>query len=97
MPRDAVAVGYTGRALAPARLIIDLGQGTLALSTPLTVELRHLMAQALQASSSGRPQAARLADGTAYWPLTQPLPVEVDHGTTRHAATTVRRIRPDLA
>ncbi|GGV45515.1 ATP-dependent DNA ligase [Streptomyces spectabilis] len=95
-PRDAVAVGYTGRARAPARLIIDFGDH-LALSTPLSVELRHHLAQALQASTSRRPETARLEDGTEYWQLPQPLSVEVDHGTTRHAATTVRRLRPDLA
>ncbi|QCX81294.1 Putative DNA ligase-like protein [Streptomyces sp. YIM 121038] len=96
-PRDAVAVGYTGRARAPARLIVDLGDH-LALSTPLSVEHRHLLAQALDASGSGgRAETARLDDGTVYWRLPRPLPVEVDHGTTRHAATTVRRLRPDLA
>lgn len=95
-PRDAVAVGYTGRTRTPARLIVDL-DGKLVLSTPLSVEHRHLLAQALAVSSSGQPETARLPDGTVYWQLPRPLPVEVDHGTTRHAATTVRRLRPDLA
>ncbi|MFI8932447.1 ATP-dependent DNA ligase [Streptomyces sp. NPDC053474] len=97
VPRDAVAIGYTGRAQAPVRLVVDLGAEGLGLSTPLTVELRHLLTQALKVSGTGTRKTARLADGSPYWLLDQPLPVEVDHGATRHPATTVRRLRPDLA
>ncbi|WP_172381148.1 ATP-dependent DNA ligase [Streptomyces sp. MNP-20] len=97
-PQDALAIGYTGRARAPARLVVDLGgeQG-LALSTPLTVELSHVLAQALIASRTEQPPTTALLGNVPYWLFTRPVPVEVDQGTTRHAATTIRRLRPDLA
>ncbi|MFD9865462.1 hypothetical protein [Streptomyces alboflavus] len=93
-PRDAVALGYTGRARAPARLVVDLGHGPV-LSTPLSVALCHILAQAVQTSGAGA-GTARLPDGTTYWLLEHTVPVEVAHGTTRHAATTVLRLRLDL-
>ncbi|MEV0445561.1 ATP-dependent DNA ligase [Streptomyces spectabilis] len=97
-PQDALAIGYTGRARAPARLVVDLGgDDGVVLSTPLSVELRHVLAQALMASRTDQPPRTALLDHVTYWLFSRPVPVEVDHGTTRHAATTIRRLRPDLA
>ncbi|WP_030565090.1 hypothetical protein [Streptomyces aureocirculatus] len=78
-----MTLGYTGRARAPARLVVDLGDGPV-LFTPLSVTLRHIPPQALEASGVGA-RTARLSDGATYWLLGHPVPVEVDHGTTSDA------------
>lgn len=92
---DAVAVGFTGPASRPARLVVDVGGGRLLLSTPLDVAMSRVLAQALE-SAGGAGGVVWMRDGRQYQALRQRLPVEVEVGTTRHRHVTVRRLRPDL-
>ncbi|MFF4700002.1 ATP-dependent DNA ligase [Streptomyces chattanoogensis] len=92
---DAVAVGFTGPASRPARLVVDVGGGRLLLSAPLGVAISRVLAQALEVVG-GRGGVAWIRDGRQYRGLSKVLPVEVEMGTTRHPTVTVRRLRPDL-
>jgi ATP-dependent DNA ligase len=90
---DAVAVGFTGSASRPARLVVDVGGGPLLLSTPLDVGMSRVLAQALEAAG-GPGGVAWMRDGRQYQALRQALAVEVEVGTTRHRHVTVLRLRP---
>lgn len=91
---DALAVGFTGPASRPARLIVD-ADGQLLLSAPLDLALSRVLAQALEAAG-GAGGVAWMRDGRQYQALRRRLLVEVEVGTTRHRHVTVRRLRPDL-
>lgn len=97
--RDAAVIGFTGPAARPTSLVLVLpGDDTPVVSSPLGSPLRAQAGVALAGRASGGTGTA-MANGvgeTGYRAVDPGLTAEVETRTTRHAVTTVLRLRlPD--
>lgn len=88
---DAEAVGYTGAAARPTKLVVRLPDGRRMLSQTLASRLSRDVGQHLAGVEAG--PRARTRDGETYTTSAGRIVVEVLAGTTRHAACTVTRVR----
>ncbi|MFH0522333.1 hypothetical protein ACHBTE_34910 [Streptomyces sp. M41] len=86
---DATVVGFTGTARYPKALAVQLPDGRVALSQPLTTALASIVGPLL-VPQSGR---AVTQAGDSYTPAVGGVVVEVVAGTTRNAVVTVMRLR----
>jgi ATP-dependent DNA ligase len=91
---DAAVHGFTGTALRPRALLVDLADGRpTALTQTLTRTVAGQVAAHLQTAPPAPGATARAWDGTRYTPIPPGLVVEVQAGTTRHRVVTVVRVR----
>ncbi|MFI1015371.1 ATP-dependent DNA ligase [Streptomyces sp. NPDC020965] len=97
--RDAVVVGFTGPPARPAALVLALPDDDApVVSSPLAPALRAQAAAVLPAPVPTPPGAEPVAMAVgigeiAYRPVEPELTAEVRQRTTRHATTTVVRLR----
>ncbi|MEE1757217.1 ATP-dependent DNA ligase [Streptomyces sp. SP18CS02] len=96
--RDAVVVGFTGARTRPTALVLVLpDDDTPVVSSPLPRPLRARAGAALGAAAPGA-EATAMAPGlgeVVYRSVPPVLTVEVAAGTTRHAVTTVLRLKDE--